>query len=106
MNILLHLLFFLVNKHYQTLQAADYLNEPRNFSCMIDPSLKSFKQNELEAICEVIKECIKTDLRQRPTMNDIVVQLRQVINISPEQAVPRLSPLWWAELEILSAETT
>ncbi|KAH9749045.1 protein MALE DISCOVERER 2 [Citrus sinensis] len=86
--------------------AADYLNEPRNFSCMIDPSLKSFKQNELEAICEVIKECIKTDLRQRPTMNDIVVQLRQVINISPEQAVPRLSPLWWAELEILSAETT
>ncbi|KAH9797344.1 protein MALE DISCOVERER 2 [Citrus sinensis] len=86
--------------------AADYLNEPRNFSCMIDPSLKSFKQNELEAICEVIKECIKTDLRQRPTMNDIIVQLRQVINISPEQAVPRLSPLWWAELEILSAETT
>ncbi|KAJ4703665.1 putative Receptor protein kinase [Melia azedarach] len=86
--------------------AAEYLKDSRNFSCMIDPSLKSFKQNELEVVCDVINECILPDPRHRPTMMDIVAKLREVININPDQAVPRLSPLWWAELEILSAEAT
>ena len=73
---------------------------------MIDPTLKSFKNDELDGICEVIQECIQTDPRQRPTMMAIIPKLRQVINIPPEQATPRLSPLWWAELEILSVEAT
>ena len=71
---------------------------------MIDPTLTSFKNDELDVICEVILECIQTDPRQRPTMKDVTSKLRQVINIPPEQATPRLSPLWWAELEILSTE--
>ncbi|KAL5772216.1 hypothetical protein ACOSQ2_012140 [Xanthoceras sorbifolium] len=86
--------------------AAEYLNDKRTISYMIDPSLKSFKNNELDVVCEVIKECIQPDVMKRPTMKDIVTKFRQVINISPEQATPRLSPLWWAELEILSAEAT
>lgn len=69
---------------------------------MIDPTLKSFKNNELDVICEVIQECIEVDPRQRPTMKDVTSKLREVINVPPEQATPRLSPLWWAELEILS----
>ncbi|XWS12506.1 hypothetical protein CRYUN_Cryun37aG0095100 [Craigia yunnanensis] len=86
--------------------AVEYLNDRRSISYMIDPTLKSFKNDELDVICEVIQECIQTDPRQRPTMKDIISKLRQVINIPPEQATPRLSPLWWAELEILSMETT
>lgn len=71
---------------------------------MIDPTLQSYNNDELEVISEVIQDCIQSDPRLRPTMNDIVSKLRGVINVSPEQAVPRLSPLWWAELEILSLE--
>uniref|UniRef100_A0A2N9H2B5 Protein kinase domain-containing protein n=1 Tax=Fagus sylvatica TaxID=28930 RepID=A0A2N9H2B5_FAGSY len=86
--------------------AAEYLNDKRSISYMIDPTLKSFRNNELDVICEVIQECIQPDPRQRPTMKDVVNKLREVIAISPDQATPRLSPLWWAELEILSVEAT
>ncbi|XP_015873613.1 protein MALE DISCOVERER 2 isoform X2 [Ziziphus jujuba] len=86
--------------------AAEYLNDKRSISYMIDPTLKSFKNNELDVICEVIQDCIQPNPRQRPTMKEITSKLREVINISAEQATPRLSPLWWAELEILSVEAT
>lgn len=71
---------------------------------MVDPTLESFKQNELKVVCEVIEECIQQDARKRPTMEEVVTKLREVLRVSPEQAIPRLSPLWWAELEILSGE--
>ncbi|KAK8580599.1 hypothetical protein V6N12_070861 [Hibiscus sabdariffa] len=86
--------------------ADEYLNGKGSISKMIDPTLKSFKDEELQVICDVIRECILMDPRQRPTMKDITSKLREGINIPPEQATPRLSPLWWAELEILSMEAT
>ncbi|WCJ27216.1 Leucine-rich repeat protein kinase family protein [Euphorbia peplus] len=86
--------------------ASEYLNDSRSISYMIDPTLKSFKNNELDVICGVIQECLQPDPRNRPTMKDIASKLREVSGIAPEQAVPRLSPLWWAELEILSVEAT
>ena len=86
--------------------AAEYLNDKRSISYMVDPSLQSFKENELDVICEVIKGCIQPDPKLRPTMRDTTTKLREVIDVTPEQAVPRLSPLWWAELEILSVETS
>ncbi|XP_035843428.1 protein MALE DISCOVERER 2 isoform X2 [Helianthus annuus] len=86
--------------------AAQYLNDKRNTSDMIDPTLEFFKQHELDFICEVIEECIQQDARKRPTMKEVVTKLKEVLKISPDQAIPRLSPLWWAELEILSGETT
>ncbi|KAF8413734.1 hypothetical protein HHK36_001727 [Tetracentron sinense] len=86
--------------------AAQYLNDKRSISYMIDPTLKSFNNNELDIICEVIQDCIHLDSRQRPTMREVTYKLREVIAISPDAATPRLSPLWWAELEILSVEAT
>ncbi|XP_057985349.1 protein MALE DISCOVERER 2-like [Hevea brasiliensis] len=71
-------------------------SEEQRISYLIDPTLKSFKNNE----------CIQLDPRQRPTMKDITSKLREVIAISLDQATPRLSPLWWAELEILFVEAT
>jgi hypothetical protein len=88
------------------MQAAEYLNDKRSIGYMIDPSLKSFKNNDLDVICEIIQQCIQSDARHRPTMKEITSKLREVISISPDQATPRLSPLWWAELEILSVEAT
>lgn len=73
---------------------------------MVDPSLKSFKNNELETICNVIQDCLEQDPRKRPTMTDVITKLRQAIAINPDAATPRLSPLWWAELEILSVEAS
>ncbi|OVA07254.1 Protein kinase domain [Macleaya cordata] len=84
----------------------EYMNDKQSANDIIDPLLKSVKNNELNIICEVIKECIQEDPRQRPTMREITSKLREVIPISPDSATPRLSPLWWAELEILSVEAT
>ncbi|KAF2545015.1 hypothetical protein F2Q70_00022174 [Brassica cretica] len=85
--------------------ASKYL-ESDHLKDMIDPTLTTFKEEDLEVICDVTRHCLRNDQSQRPTMKDVVEQLKQVINISPEQATPRLSPLWWAELEILSSEAT
>jgi hypothetical protein len=68
--------------------------------------LKTHKENELEIICELIQECIQSDPKKRPGMREVTTRLREVLAISPEAATPRLSPLWWAELEILSVEAT
>ncbi|XP_076947488.1 protein MALE DISCOVERER 2-like isoform X2 [Bidens hawaiensis] len=85
--------------------AAQYLNNERKTSDIIDPTLEFFKQHELDLICEVIEECIQQDAGKRPTMKEVVTKLKEVLKISPDQAIPRLSPLWWAELQILSGET-
>lgn len=71
---------------------------------MIDPSLESYDDKQLEVICEVIYECTQHNPCLRPTMKDITSKLRHVIDISPAKAGPQLSPLWWLELEILSEE--
>lgn len=84
--------------------ASQYLNDGQKVSQIIDPTLKSFKDNELIIMCEVIQDCIQEDARKRPTMNEITTKLKEVTGISSEAATPRLSPLWWAELEILSSE--
>ncbi|KAI7736199.1 hypothetical protein M8C21_007980, partial [Ambrosia artemisiifolia] len=82
--------------------AEQFLEEKENIRHIIDPDLKSFELNELEIVCEVIQECIKKDGSQRPSINEIIPKLREVLKVSPQQATPRLSPLWWAELELLS----
>ncbi|XP_073061377.1 protein MALE DISCOVERER 2-like [Primulina eburnea] len=84
--------------------AAQYLNDKKTISYLIDPTLKAFKDEELDVVCEVIQSCIQQDSRKRPCMKELIQKLRKAIDISPEAATPRLSPLWWAELEILSAE--
>ncbi|KAL8113110.1 hypothetical protein AgCh_020437 [Apium graveolens] len=84
--------------------AAAYLKDKRSY--LVDPTLNTFKNDELDIICEVIQDCVQQDARKRPTMKEIISKLSQVINVSADAAVPRQSPLWWAELEILSAEAT
>ncbi|KAL2340589.1 hypothetical protein Fmac_008529 [Flemingia macrophylla] len=81
---------------------AEYLSDKKSINYMVDPTLEAFKENELDVICEVIQECIQHDQNLRPTMRDVTSELRERLGVTPELAVPRLSPLWWAELEILS----
>ncbi|KAF8085722.1 hypothetical protein N665_0650s0035 [Sinapis alba] len=68
---------------------------------MVDPALESY-DDKIENIGEVIKSCIRTDPKERPTMKEVTGWLRDITGISPRDATPTLSPLWWAELEVLS----
>ncbi|KQK09160.1 protein MALE DISCOVERER 2 [Brachypodium distachyon] len=86
--------------------ALECIKDDRSISCLLDPTLKAHKENDLEIICELIQDCIQSDPKRRPSMREVVTKLREVLAISPEAATPRLSPLWWAELEILSVEAT
>ncbi|XP_009395715.2 protein MALE DISCOVERER 2-like isoform X1 [Musa acuminata AAA Group] len=85
---------------------AEYLNGNGGASSLVDPALKAHKDEELRIISEVIQDCVNPDPPKRPTMKDVTSKLKGVIPISPEAAMPRLSPLWWAELEILSIKAS
>ncbi|CAI0443790.1 unnamed protein product [Linum tenue] len=84
--------------------AADYLSGDQPLRQIVDPTLDSFEEQKLASIEQVIKICVHPHPLQRPTMAEVTPMLREVIRITNEAATPRLSPLWWAELEILSAD--
>ncbi|XP_057804647.1 inactive receptor-like serine/threonine-protein kinase At2g40270 isoform X3 [Salvia miltiorrhiza] len=82
--------------------ASDYLSGLQCLREMVDPTLETYGRDELQRIGGVITSCTEPEPRRRPTMKEVCAQLREITGIEPEVAVPRLSPLWWAELEILS----
>lgn len=84
--------------------AADYLRGDQPLREMVDPTLSSYQEEQLELIGEVIKSCGHPDPRRRPTMREVCVRLREITGITPDGASPRLSPLWWAEIELMSTE--
>ncbi|KAE8711219.1 Inactive receptor-like serine/threonine-protein kinase [Hibiscus syriacus] len=86
--------------------ASDYLKKDQHLKETVDPTLKSFKEDELESLFEVIKTCVNLDPRERPTMREISAKLKEITAVGPDGATPKLSPLWWAELEILSTEAS
>ncbi|CAL0304740.1 unnamed protein product [Lupinus luteus] len=71
---------------------------------MVDPTLANVDEEKLEQVDALIKYCVQHDTHKRPTMKEVSLRLREITNITPEAAVPKLSPLWWAELEISSAD--
>ncbi|XP_047327102.1 protein MALE DISCOVERER 2-like isoform X2 [Impatiens glandulifera] len=85
--------------------ASECLNGKQNIKNVVDPTLKSFKNIELETVSDVIRMCGQSNSKKRPSMKEVIAKLKETIAITPDQAVPRLSPLWWAELEILSSES-
>lgn len=86
--------------------ASHYFRNTLPVSDMVDSTLKYFDTEKLVKLCEVIRWCINPDPKQRPTIKDVTAQLREITAMGPDGATPKLSPLWWAELEILSTEAT
>lgn len=84
--------------------ALPYLNGERPVNEMIDPTLTLFREEDVVALCKVMRSCIDPDLQERPTMSKIVSLLKDITLMTPDRAVPMASPLWWAELEILTSE--
>lgn len=85
---------------------ADCLRGEKPVKEIIDPTLKSFQENELVRLLEVVNGCLHTDPKQRPTMKDIAAKLKDITSMGPDGATPKLSPLWWAELEIFAADSS
>ena len=79
--------------------AEDYLKGAMPSSEFADQNLKSFKEDQMAAICELAVRCCRS---QRPSMGEVKARLRQITMLAPEAAAPKSSPLWWAELEIAS----
>lgn len=95
--------------HERSLQMTSALvervtNDDRSVASLLDPTLGGdHREDELAVIGEVIRACMQSDPRRRPSMREVAARLREAVGISPVAATPRLSPLWWAELEVLSA---
>ncbi|XP_057483328.1 probable inactive receptor-like protein kinase At3g56050 [Actinidia eriantha] len=86
--------------------ASDYLKGEQPVTEMADPTLTSFREEVLEELYEVIKDCVHHDPKHRPTMKEVTAKLKEITSMGPDGATPKLSPLWWAELEILTSETS
>ncbi|XP_022764972.1 probable inactive receptor-like protein kinase At3g56050 [Durio zibethinus] len=86
--------------------ASDYLRREQALIEMVDPALSSFDKEQLEKIGEIIKSCAHPAPRRRPDIREVSARLREITGITPDGAIPKLSPLWWAELEVMSAEAS
>ncbi|KAK6156102.1 hypothetical protein DH2020_010350 [Rehmannia glutinosa] len=84
--------------------ASDYLRGPQPLREMVDPTLRTYREDQLQQIGDVIRACADPDPRRRPSMRDVCGRLREITGIGPDGAIPKLSPLWWAEIEIMSNE--
>ncbi|XP_075500098.1 inactive receptor-like serine/threonine-protein kinase At2g40270 isoform X1 [Primulina tabacum] len=83
--------------------ASDYLRV-QPLREIVDPTLRTYHEEQLQVIGNVIKMCTNPEPRRRPSMQEVCMMLKEVTGIGPHGAVPKISPLWWAELEILSTE--
>ncbi|WVZ98917.1 hypothetical protein U9M48_044287 [Paspalum notatum var. saurae] len=70
---------------------------------MVDPTLNSVPEEHVRAFSELIRLCISEDRRQRPTMAEVTKRMQEITGITQDQAIPRKSALWWAELEIITS---
>ncbi|KAG1339053.1 inactive receptor-like serine/threonine-protein kinase [Cocos nucifera] len=86
--------------------ASCYLNGEKPLKDMMDPSLVSFHEESVSALCEVIRSCTNLNPSERPTMVEVARKLRDITGILPDGATPKVSPLWWAELEIITSEAS
>ncbi|KAL5720953.1 non-specific serine/threonine protein kinase [Ranunculus cassubicifolius] len=82
--------------------ASEFIVNKKPLKDMVDPTLNSFHEEDIEKLCNLIGSCIHPDPSKRPKIKEVSARLREITAVSPDGATPRLSPLWWAELEILS----
>ncbi|KAD5962121.1 hypothetical protein E3N88_13594 [Mikania micrantha] len=84
----------------------DFLETGKPMIDLVDPTLDSFDADQLEAVENIIRCCVISDPIRRPKMREVTSRLKEITRIAQDGATPKISPLWWAELEILSTEAT
>ena len=85
--------------------ASEYLRRGHPLRDMVDSTLNSLQTEDIEKWSEVIKDCVHPIPEQRPTMREVITRLQEITAIGPNGATPKLSPRWWAELEIESTDS-
>ena len=85
------------------LWAHRYLTGTSPVMGMVDPTLNSVPEEHARALSELIRLCLSEDRRQRPTMAEVTKRMQKITGITQDQAIPRNSALWWAELEIITS---
>ncbi|KAI4368910.1 hypothetical protein MLD38_017413 [Melastoma candidum] len=72
-----------------------------------DPTLKSFKEDRIQKLLQVTRDCLQADPHKRPRMTELTTRLKDITtSMEPEKVSPKTSPLWWAELEIMSTASS
>ncbi|CAN6347235.1 unnamed protein product [Urochloa humidicola] len=87
--------------------AAAYLRGERRLRDVVDPALRGASHSHaatVDRLDGVIRGCTDRDPRRRPAMPEVARRLREITAMPPDAATPKVSPLWWAELEIISTE--
>ncbi|GJM88859.1 hypothetical protein PR202_ga05432 [Eleusine coracana subsp. coracana] len=84
------------------LWAHRYLTGVHPVMGMVDPTLNSVPEEQVRALSELIRSCICEDPKLRPTIAEVAKRMQDITGITQDQAVPRNSDLWWAELEIIT----
>lgn len=83
-----------------------YLDGSRPLAQLIDSSLGCIPEEAARAVCEVARSCMDPDPKKRPQMAQVAARMKEITALGPEGATPKVSPLWWAELEIMSSEAS
>uniref|UniRef100_A0A0A9GXT1 Protein kinase domain-containing protein n=1 Tax=Arundo donax TaxID=35708 RepID=A0A0A9GXT1_ARUDO len=86
--------------------ASRYFDGNMSLAELIDSSLSSFHEEPARALCEVARSCIDPDPEKRPQMAQVTARMKEITALGPEGVTPKVSPLWWAELEIMSSEAS
>ncbi|CAD6334134.1 unnamed protein product [Miscanthus lutarioriparius] len=85
--------------------AAAYLRGEQQLRDVMDPALRrSFHAATVDRLDGVIRGCTDREPRRRLAMPEVAKRLREITAMPPDAATPKVSPLWWAELEIISTE--
>ncbi|WVZ67176.1 hypothetical protein U9M48_016295 [Paspalum notatum var. saurae] len=86
--------------------ASGYFSGKMSLADLIDPSLDWFPEEPARALCEVARSCIDPDPKKRQQMSGVAARMKEITTLDPEGVTPKVSPLWWAELEIMSSEAS
>lgn len=81
------------------MQARKHLEQPEEFSKLVDPRLQSVNQESLGIVCNVVNLCIDPEPSRRPSMSMIAAILEEGIEASAATML-RNSSLAWAEAEL------
>uniref|UniRef100_A0A0A0KUP6 Protein kinase domain-containing protein n=1 Tax=Cucumis sativus TaxID=3659 RepID=A0A0A0KUP6_CUCSA len=81
--------------------AKEYLESPDGMSCLVDPEVKHFADEDLRTICEVVNLCIHPQPAKLICMQDLCSMLETRIDTSFSVEL-KASSLAWAELALSS----
>ena len=78
------------------------MDQPEEFSKLVDPKLKNVNQENLGIICNAVNLCIDAEPSRRPSMNMIAAILEEGVDTSAAAAL-RASSLAWAQAELANS---